>query len=157
MLGEARALHDACDEKSFAWHEQEIERIKREAGNTTQSLQDNWKLNIRKAAESRVDLTVTLDQRAMRALQKNEKLAREKSRGSNTNTPAKKIVFQQAADVRKRELEKGRAEKEKQLAVKYSDRWQALETEWKTKTLAIYAEIPPRRPLRQNFFRIGSR
>jgi len=52
-----------------------------------------------------------------------------------------KIVFQQAADVRQARTGKGRAEKEKQLAVKYSDRWQALETEWKTKTLAIYAEI----------------
>ncbi len=140
-LAEASALHDACEEKSFAWRESEIARIETESGNRAQSLQGNWKLNIRKAAESRADVTVTLEQRAMRALQHNDKLAQQKiARLEHGHADGRK-VFQHAADVRKRELEKSRAEKEKQLAAKYSAQWQALEAEWKTKMQGIYAGI----------------
>ena len=140
-FAQARALFDACEKKSVTWHQQEIERIKSEADDRTQSLQADWKQNVRRAAEMRAESTIKIDTKAKRALDRNEELRSARLDRLEQERPDRVASVKQTVETRKREIESGQKEQEKQLEAKYQIHWQTLETEWQGKLRPVFEAI----------------
>jgi DNA segregation ATPase FtsK/SpoIIIE, S-DNA-T family len=140
-FGQSRALFDACEKKSLAWHQQEIERIKSEAVERTQSLQADWQQTVRRAAEMRAEVTIKIETKAKRAFDKNEELRRARLERLEQERPDCVASMKQAAETRKRELESVQKEQDRQLESKYQIQWQTLEAEWKGKLQPVFKAI----------------
>ena len=77
-LGKARLLHDTGLERAEAHYQQELERIKSESESTTRTVDQELKQAIAEAGEQRVGCRMQSDEKASRALEKNDRLHRAK-------------------------------------------------------------------------------
>ncbi|MBI3853852.1 MAG: ATP-binding protein [Verrucomicrobia bacterium] len=151
-FAQARALFDACEQKSVTGLQQEMERIKTEADDRTQSLQADWKQNVRRAAELRAEATIKIDTKAKRALDKNEELRAARLALLEREQPGRVAAVKQAAETRKREFESRQKEQEQQLGAKYEIHWQTLEAEWKGKLQPIFEAISAAQSISEKLF-----
>jgi len=139
--GQARTLFDACEKKSGSWYQQEIERIKSETDDRTQSLQADWKQTGKHAAELQAESTIKIDTKAKRTFDKNEALRRARLTLLEREQPGRTASVKQITEARKRDLENGQKEQEQQLEAKYQSQWRMLETEWKGKLQPVFEAI----------------
>ena len=77
-LGKARRLHDTGLERAEAHYQQELERIRGEFEDTTQTVDQQLKQALAEAGERRVACRMESDEKASRALEKNDRLHRAK-------------------------------------------------------------------------------
>ena len=74
----ARRLHDTGLERAEAHYQQELERIKGEFESTTRTVDQQLKQALAEAGERRVACRMESDEKASRALEKNDRLRQAK-------------------------------------------------------------------------------
>ena len=140
-LGKARRLHDTAQERSGVYYQQELERIKGEFESTTQTVDRELKRAMAEAGEMRVACRMESDEKASRALEKNDWLRRVKldqlDRHHAGNLETRKLA---AETCRKAEVEASE-KREAKLNTDYQADWQTLEADWKQTIQFIYEAI----------------
>src|SRR5208283_519977 len=100
----ARRLHDVCLEKVEARCRQEQERIQTEFENTSRRLNQQWKQIVREAVDTRGTRAQTADEKAARALRKNEQLGRAKLSQLESDHAGNVARLQQESEVQTGQL-----------------------------------------------------
>ena len=140
-LAKARLLHDTGLERAEAHYQQELERIQSESESTTRTVDQELKQAIAEAGEQRVGCRMQSDEKASRALEKNDRLHRAKldrlQRQGAANLEQLKLT---AETRRKAEVEVGQ-KREAQFNVEYQGQWEKLQAEWGSTIQPIYEGI----------------
>jgi hypothetical protein len=140
-LATARRLHDICLEKAELHCQQEQERIQTEFENASRRLNQQWKQTVKEAVGTRGSRAQAADEKASRALKKNEQLGRakisqlERARADGVARLREELNAQtgQLASVHKVKVAK--LNEEQQI------RWQALADEWQASIQPIHETI----------------
>ena len=130
-LATARRLHDVCLEKAELRCRQEQERVQTEFENTSRRLNQQWKQIVREAVDTRGSRAQTADEKASRALQKNEQLGIAKLSQLERAHDGNVARLQQEAVAQTGQLAAIHEAKVAKLNADIQGRWQALATEWK--------------------------
>jgi hypothetical protein len=140
-LATARRLHDVALEKAEWRCRQEQERIQTEFENTSRTLNQQWKQTVKEAVGTRGSRAQAVDEKASRALRKNEQLSRAKS-SQLEHAHADHIArLQQEAKAQAGQLVGVHEAKVAKLNADIQGRWQALAGEWKNCIQPIHETI----------------
>ena len=129
-LATARRLHNVCLEKAELHCRQEQERIQAEFENATRSLNQQWKQTIREAVGTRGTRAQAVDEKASRAMQKNEQLSHTKLSQLDSAHAANVARLQQESDAQTGKLTEVHEAKVAKLNADIESRWQVLAGEW---------------------------
>ena len=140
-LGKARLLHDTCQERAEAHYQQELERIKSEFESTTRTVDQQLKRTLAEAGEQRVGCRMQSDEKASRALEKNDRLHRAKLDRLQRRHGADLEQLKRTAETRRQAEVEASQKREAQFNVDYQAQWQKLEAEWKGTIQPIYEGI----------------
>jgi DNA segregation ATPase FtsK/SpoIIIE, S-DNA-T family len=140
-LATARRLHDVCLEKAEARCRQEQERIQTEFENTSRRLNQQWKQIVREAVDTRGSRAQTADEKAARALRKNEQLGRAKLSLLERDHAGNVARLQQESEAQTGQLTAVHNAKMAKLNGEEQTRWQALAGEWKNCIQPIHETI----------------
>jgi hypothetical protein len=140
-LGKARSLHDTCLERAESHYQQELERIRGEFESATRTADQQLKRTVVEAGELRVACRMASDEKASRALEKNDQLHRARldrlQRQQISDTAQLKLTVQTRGQAEVLASQK----REAQLTADYQAQWQKLEAEWKSTLTPIYEGI----------------
>ena len=137
-LGQARQLYDLCRDKSQAWHQQETERIQREATSRTEMLQEQWRQNAATVADMRAGWSMKMDLRAKRILDRNGALRQAQLDRLNREHADRVANLKQEGETRRRHLGAGHGGKDEEVEAAYRTRWQTLAAEWQASVQPLY-------------------
>ncbi len=140
-LATAWRLHDLCLEKAEARCQREQERIQTEFENTTRRLNQQWKKIVREAVDTRGSRAQTADEKAARALQKNEQVGHAKLSQLERDRASHLARLKQETEAETGELTRVHEEKVAKLNDEQDTRWQALAGEWKNCIQPIHDAI----------------
>jgi DNA segregation ATPase FtsK/SpoIIIE, S-DNA-T family len=140
-LGKARRLHDTAQERSEVHYQQELERIKGESESTTQTVDQQLKQALAEAGEWRVACRMESDDKASRALEKNDRQRRAKMEKLQRQHSGNLEQWKRAAETRRKAEVEGSQKREAQLNTDYQAQWQTLEADWKMTIQPIYEAI----------------
>ncbi len=129
-LATARRLHDVCLEKADLRCRQEQERVQAEFENTSRTLNQQWKQTVKEAVGTRGSRAQAVDEKASRALQKNEQLSRAKSSQLERAHAGNVARLRQEAEAKTGQLTGVHEAKAAKLNADLQARWQALAEEW---------------------------
>jgi DNA segregation ATPase FtsK/SpoIIIE, S-DNA-T family len=141
QLVKAARLLDACSQKNAEHYQQEQERIQAEFDVTTHGLNQEWKKGVRELVSSRGVRPMEVDQKALRAGQKNERHLRVGLEKVNIRHKDNMASLQAEAGTQAARLAGAHARKMADLKSRYETDWTALESEWRDKIKALFAEI----------------
>ncbi|HTQ49548.1 MAG TPA: FtsK/SpoIIIE domain-containing protein [Candidatus Acidoferrales bacterium] len=141
QLKKARLLFDACLQKSAEHYEQQQAAIHAEFDATTRDLSQEWKRSVRNIVNTRGVRPMALDQKAIRAAQKNEAYLRAGFKRLEQLHTDRVASLRAEAGTRAAQLAEVHARKMSDLQSQHQARWQALELEWKNRIEPIYATI----------------
>ena len=140
-LGKARRLHDTAQERSEVHYQQELERMKEEFESTTQTVDQQLKQALAEAGEWRVACRMESDEKASRALEKNDRQRRAKMEKLQRQHSANLERWKLTAETRRKAEVEGSQKREAQLNTDYHAQWQTLEADWKKTVQPIYEAI----------------
>jgi len=140
-LGKARRLHDTCLERAEAHYQRELERIRGEFTGTTQSVEQRLKQALAEAGELRVGCRMDGDEKASRALEKNDRLHQAKLDRLQRQHSGNAEQCKRTAETRRKAEVEASQKREAQLNSDYQAQWQKLEAEWKNAIEPIYEGI----------------
>ncbi len=140
-LATARRLHDVALEKAEWRCRQEQERIQTEFENTSRTLNQQWKQTVKEAVGTRGSRAQAVDEKASRALRKNEQLSRAKSSRLERAHADHVARLQQEAEAQAGQLAGVHEAKVAKLNADIQGRWQALAGEWKNCIQPIHETI----------------
>ena len=140
-LGKARRLHDTAQERSEVHYQQELERIKGEFESTTQTVDHQLKQALAEAGEWRVACRMQSDEKASRALEKNERLHHAKLDHLKRQHSGHLDQWKRTSETRRKAEVEASQKREAQLNTDYHAQWQTLEAEWKQTIQPIYEAI----------------
>ena len=129
-LTTARRLHDVCLEKAEARCLREQERVQTEFEATSRRLNQQWKQIVREAVDTRGSRAQTADEKAARALQKNDQLGRAKLSQLERDHAANVARRRQETEAQTGQLTGVHNAKMAKLNDEEQTRWQALAGEW---------------------------
>ena len=141
QLKEARRLLDACQQKNAEHYQQQQAGIHGEFDATTRDLSQEWKRSVRKIVNTRGVRPVAVDQKALRAAQKNEAYLRAGFKRLEQLHTDRVASLRAEAGARAAQLAEVHARKMSDLQSQHQARWQALELEWKNKIAPMFADI----------------
>ncbi len=151
-LGKARLLHDTCLQRAEAHYQHELERIKNEFESTTGTVDRQLKQLLAEAGERRVACRMGSDEKASRALAKNDQQRQARlGRLERQHTDAARPLEAGHRDAGKAEVEAS-AKREARFNADYQAQWQTLEAEWKSAIQPIYEAIKSANDLAGNLF-----
>ncbi len=151
-LATARRLHDVCLEKAELRCRQEQERIQTEFENTSRKLNQQWKQTVKEAVGTRGSRAQATDEKASRALQKNEQLGRAKLSRLERAHDDNVAHLQQGSDAQAGKLTEVHETKVAKLNADIASRWRALEAEWKNCIQPIHETIRAANAAAENDF-----
>ncbi len=131
-LGRARLLHDTCSERAESHYQQELERIKSEYESTTRTVDQRLKLVVAEAGDLRVGWRMEIDDKASRALGRNDRLHRVKRDRLQQQHSAELEHLKRMAEIRQKAEVEASHKREAQFNADYQADWQKLEAEWKS-------------------------
>ncbi len=140
-LGKARRLHDAAAERAEAHCQQELERVKGEFESATRTVDRELKQTLAEAGERRVVCRMQSDEKASRALEKNDQLYRAKRERLQRQHAGAGEQLKRTAETRTRAEVEASEQREAGFSADYQAAWQKLEAEWKRATGQIYESI----------------
>jgi S-DNA-T family DNA segregation ATPase FtsK/SpoIIIE len=140
-LGKARRWHDTAQERSEVHYQQELERIHGEFESTTQSVDQELKQALAEAGEWRVACRMGTDEKASRALEKNDWLRRARLDQLDRHHSGNLDLLKRTAETRRKAEEEASETREAKLNTDYQAAWQTLEADWKNMIQPIYAAI----------------
>jgi hypothetical protein len=140
-VGKARLLHDTGRERAEAHYQRELERIKSESESTTRTVDQELKQAIAEAGEQRVGCRMQSDDKASRALKKNDGLHRAKMDRLKRQDSADLEQLKRTAEARRKAEVEASQKREAQFNVDYQAHWLKLEAEWKGTIQPIYEGI----------------
>ena len=140
-LGKARRLHDTAQERSEVHYQQQLERIKAEFESTTQSVDHQLKQALAEAGEWRVACRMGSDEKASRALEKNDRLRRAKLDHLQREHSGNLELWKRTAETRRKAEVEASEKREAKLHTDYQAHWQTLEADWKKTIQPIYEAI----------------
>ena len=140
-IGKARRLHDTARERSEAHYQQELERIKGGFESTIQTVDQQLKQALAEAGERRVGCRMQSDEKASRALEKNDRLHRAKLDRLQRQGAANLEQLKLTAETRRKAEVEASEQREAKLNTDYHAQWQTLEADWKQTIQPIYAAI----------------
>jgi S-DNA-T family DNA segregation ATPase FtsK/SpoIIIE len=141
QLGKARQLLDACSQKKAEYYQREQDRIYAEFDTTTRNLNQEWKQTVRQIVSTRGDRPMEVDQKALRAAQKNEQYLRAGLERVERQHTDKVAGLQAETGAQAGQLADAHAWKLANLKSQHQTRWETLESEWKSKIEPLHAEI----------------
>ncbi len=141
QLRQARRLLDVCSQKNAEHYQREQERIHTEFDTTTRNLNQEWKQTVRQIVSARGDRPMEVDEKALRAAQKNEQYLRAGLEWIERQHADKIVRLQAEAGARAGRLADAHTAKMAGLKGQHQARWEALESEWKNKIEPMYATI----------------
>ena len=130
-LATARRLHDVCLEKAESRCQKEQERVQTDFENTSRRLNQQWKQTVKEAVDTRGSRAQAADEKASRALKKNEQLGRAKISQLERAQTDNVARLRQEADAQTAQLAGVHEAKTAKLNADIESRWQALAGEWK--------------------------
>ena len=140
-LGKARRLHDTALERSELHSEQELARIREEYATIIQTVDQQLKQALAEAGERRVACRMASDEKASRALEKNDWLRRVKLDQLDRHHAGDLEQLKLTAETRQRAETHASGQREAKLSADYQVQWQTLEADWKTTIEPIYAAL----------------
>ena len=140
-VGKARLMHDVGLERAEAHHQRELERRKSESESTTRRVDQELKQAIAEAGEQRVGCRMQSDDKASRALKKNDGLHRVKMGRLRGQGSANLEQLKRTAETRRKAEVEASLKREAQFDADYEAHWQKLEVEWKSTIEPIYEGI----------------
>ena len=140
-LGKARLLHDTCQQRGETHYQQELERIQSEFASTTSTVDLELKRALAEAGERRVGCRMQSDEKASRALQKNDRQHQAKLDRLQRQHSADLEQLKRTAETRRKAEVEASQKREAQFNVDYQAQWQKLEAEWKSTIQPIYEGI----------------
>ena len=141
QLGRARRLLDAAWQKNTEHYQREQNRVYAEFDTTTRNLNQEWKRTVRQIVNVRGVRPMEVDQKALRAGQKNEQYLRAGIERMERRHKAVVAGLQAEAGEQANRLADAHARKAADLQSQYQARWQALESEWKNQIEPLYATL----------------
>jgi hypothetical protein len=140
-VGKARLLHDTGLERAEAHYQRELERIKSESESTTRRVDQELKQAIAEAGEQRVGCRMQSDDKASRALKKNDALHRAKMDRLRGQGAADLEQLKRTAETHRKAEVEASQKREAQFSMDHQALWQKLEAEWKSTIEPIYEGI----------------
>ena len=140
-LGKARRLHDACQETSAVWHQEELQRIKHEFESRTNDLNQQWDLALEDAVRMTESSQREIDERATRAADRNEQLHRARLEHWEQVRSDAVGHLSKETDARTQQAQAACEQAEAKLNASFQAQWQTLETEWKGSIQPLYEAI----------------
>jgi hypothetical protein len=140
-LGKARRLHDTAQQRAGVHYQQELERMQGEFESTTQSVEQELKQALAEAGELRVGCRMESDEKASRALEKNDWLRRAKLDQLQRQHSASLEQWKLTAETRRKAEVAASETREAKLNTDYQAQWRTLEADWKQTIQPIYAAI----------------
>ena len=128
QLGRARRLLDAAWQKSTEHYQREQNRIYAEFDTTTRNLNQEWKRTVKQIVNVRGVRPMEVDQKALRAGQKNEQYLRAGIERMERRHKEEVAGLQAEAGEQANRLADAHARKVADLQSQYQARWQALES-----------------------------
>jgi len=140
-LAMAHRLHDLTLEKAEQRCQQEQERIQKDYENATRQFNQQWKQTVKEAVGTRAQRAQAADEKASRALKKNEQLGRAKlsqlDRGHANNV----AHLREETGARTKQLSAVHETKLARLNDEQQNRWQTLAAEWQNCIQPIHETI----------------
>ncbi len=152
QLGRARLLLEASRQKSTEHYQREQNRISGEFDTTTRNLNQEWKQTVKQIVNVRGVRPMEVDQKALRAGQKNEQYLRAGIKRMGRRHKERIAGLQAEAGAQARQLADAHAKKVADLQSQLQARWQALESEWKDKIEPLYATIQGAKAVTEQLF-----
>jgi hypothetical protein len=151
-LGRARRLYDRCREQSVVWHEQETARLRQEAAHRNATLQDEWNKNLNHTATHRADISLQVDLRAKRVLDRHE--ARRQARFDPlSHRHADQLAHGELlAATQRRALEADHAAKTQSAEANHRQAWQNLAGEWQGQVQPLWETLAALRATAEQLF-----
>jgi DNA segregation ATPase FtsK/SpoIIIE-like protein len=140
-LGKARRMHGACAEKYEAYYQNETVRIQNEFAAGTEAIDVELKTALKQASAQRGSFREVIDQKTVRISAKNEARYRAKIEELETKRTNRLTWVEQAADIRKKDLNKIATEREAKVIEERENQWRKLEGEWRARTQPMYDAI----------------
>jgi S-DNA-T family DNA segregation ATPase FtsK/SpoIIIE len=140
-LATAQRLHDICLQKSQTRHVQEVERIEREAKNSTEMFQENWRSAVEQAANARELWPVRIDEKWRRVVAKNDAQYTVRAARVEQEHATAVSCVREEADARQKQFTGVHEAKVTKFNADYQAHWQKLETDWKQLTQPIFETI----------------
>ena len=140
-LARARVLHDVGVERADSHYHQELERIQEEFENTTRTADQQLKQAIAQAGESRVACRMASDEKASRALEKNQRQRQARLDRLKRQHAGDVEQLKLAAEARSKAEIEASQKREAQFDADYQAQWQAIEAEWKSTIGPVYQDL----------------
>ena len=151
-IGKARSLSGACEQKCLAHYQQEVARIQGETESRTQSRNEEWRRAGKDAAMSRAEQAVGVNQRAMRALEKNDQVHQRDQELVQQQHEERASELAHSAESRKSELEATHAQATQKVETEYQAQWQALVAEWNERMQSFNDAVRAAREFADKYF-----
>jgi hypothetical protein len=137
----ARRLHDICQQKAETRHAQEVERIEREAKDSTDRFNENWRSAVEQAEKARELWPVRIDEKWQRVVVKNDAQHTARLACCEEEHTATLGRIRGEADTRKKQFTETHQTKIAKFNADYQAHWQKLEADWKRLTQPIFEAI----------------
>ncbi|HOC55352.1 MAG TPA: FtsK/SpoIIIE domain-containing protein [Verrucomicrobiota bacterium] len=151
-LAQARRLHDTAAERAEAHYQQELGRIGGEFESATQTVDQRLKQALAEAGERRVACRMGSDDKASRALAKNDQLHRARQERLQRQQAESRERLGRAVATRSQAETEASEKREAGLNANYQAEWQKLAEEWKSATGPIYERIQSANALAEKLF-----
>ena len=136
-----KRLLDVCWQKNAEHYQQEQERIYAEFDATTRNLSQEWKQGVRRLVSRRGVRPMEVDQKALRAAQKNEQYLRAGLQKIESEHKDKVAALQAEAKAEASGLTDTHTRKMADLRNQNQAAWKTLELEWKNKIESLFTDI----------------
>jgi len=140
-LAKAGRLLDTAAEKAEVHFAKEQERINAEFEASVQTFNQEWREATRSAVDLRGSRPVSVDEKAARIFEKNEKFHRARLEQIEKDHAANLDRLHEESGADARNFSESHAAKMAKLDAAFESRWQALEGEWKNSIQPIYEKI----------------
>ncbi|MCX6930404.1 MAG: FtsK/SpoIIIE domain-containing protein, partial [Verrucomicrobia bacterium] len=137
-LAKLRTLHDTGLERAEAHYNRELERIRGEFTGTTHTVEQHLKQALAEAGELRVGCRMDSDEKASRALERNERMHRMKLDQLQRRHAGDGEQLKRTAEARRKADVEASQKREAQFTADYQQQWQMIETDWKANMQPIY-------------------
>ena len=140
-LATARRLHDLTLEQAEQRCGQEQERIQKDYENATRQFNQQWKQTVKEAVGTRAQRAQAADEKASRALKKNEQLGRAKLSQLDRDHANHVARLREAMEAKSKQLAAVHEARLAKLNDEQQARWQTLAGEWQNCIQPIHETI----------------
>jgi S-DNA-T family DNA segregation ATPase FtsK/SpoIIIE len=140
-IGKIHLLLEVCSQAAEQRHQQEQQRIKTDFESTSRALDQEYKRIVKESIDLRGERPLQLDQKAHRVAERNTHFQDAKLQDLDRVHAEIHARVQQAVAAETARFQKERAERLASIETEQSNRWTALQAEWKAAIEPVCAEL----------------